>query len=147
MFGVIEMKKKVLFICVHNSARSQMAEEYLRLLGGDRYEVESAGFSPTAINPLVIEAMREEGIDLSNKKTQDLYDLIKQSKFFGYVITVCERAKEKECPVFPGVPMRIYWDLENTEYFTGTEEEKLEKVKALRDKIKALVQEFIEQDI
>ena len=141
------MKKKVLFICVHNSARSQMAEEYLRLLGGDQYEVESAGYSPAAINPLVVKAMMDEGVDLSHKKTQDLFDLIKQGKFFGYVITVCERAKEKECPIFPGVPMRLYWDLENPEYFTGTEEQKLEKVKALRDKIKVLVKEFIQQDI
>ena len=141
------MKKKVLFICVHNSARSQMAEEYLRLLGGDQFEVESAGYSPAVINPLVVKAMMDEGVDLSHKKTQDLFDLIKQGKFFGYVITVCERAKEKECPIFPGVPMRLYWDLENPEYFTGTEEQKLEKVKALRDKIKVLVKEFIQQDI
>ena len=141
------MKKKVLFICVHNSARSQMAEEYLRLLGGDQYEVQSAGYRPTAINPLVVQAMLEEGVDLTHKKTQDLYDLIKQSKFFGYVITVCERAKEEECPVFPGVPFRLHWDLENPEQFTGTEEQKLEKVKALRDRIKNMVTEFIKQDI
>ncbi len=140
------MKKKVLFICVHNSARSQMAEEYLRLLGGEQYEVESAGYEPTEINPLVVKAMMEEGIDLSRKKTQDIYDLVKQSKFFGYVITVCERAKEEECPVFPGIHTRLYWDLENPENFTGTEEEKLEKVKALRDRIKELVVEFIRKD-
>jgi len=140
------MKKKVLFICVHNSARSQMAEEYLRLLGGEQYEVESAGYEPTEINPLVVKAMGEEGIDLSHKKTQDIYDLVKQSKFFGYVITVCERAKEMECPIFPGIHTRLYWDMENPEHYTGTEEEKLEKVRALRDRIKALVVDFIRKD-
>lgn len=140
------MKKKVLFICVHNSARSQMAEEYLRLLGKEQYETESAGYEPTEINPLVIKAMMEEGVDLSHKKTQDIYDLVRQSKFFGYVITVCERAKEKECPIFPGIHTRLYWELENPENFTGTEEEKLEKVRALRDQIKEMVKEFIRQD-
>ena len=140
------MKKKVLFICVHNSARSQMAEEYLRLLAGEQYEVESAGYTPTKINPLVVKVMREEGVDLSHKRTQDIYDLVKQSKFFGYVITVCERAKEMECPLFPGIHTRLYWDLENPEYFTGTKEEKLKKVRALRDKIKEMVKEFIRQD-
>lgn len=141
------MKKKVLFICVHNSARSQMAEEYLRLLGGDQFEVESAGYRPSEINPLVVKVMMEDGVDLTNKKTQDLYDLIKQGKFFGYVITVCERAKEEECPIFPGVPMRLNWELENPENYTGTEEQKLDKVRALRDKIKELVEEFIKKDI
>ncbi len=141
------MKKKVLFICVHNSARSQMAEEYLKLLGGDHYEVESAGFTPTAINPLVIKVMMEEGIDLSGKNTQNLFDLIKQGKFFGYVITVCERAREKECPIFPGVPMRLNWDLENPENFTGTEEEQLKKVRVLRDQIKKMVTDFIKQSV
>ena len=141
------MKKKVLFICVHNSARSQMAEEYLKLLGGDHYEVESAGFTLTAINPLVIKVMLEEGIDLSGKKTQNLFDLIKQGKFFGYVITVCERAKEKECPIFPGVPMRLNWDLENPENFTGTEEEQTKKVRVLRDQIKKMVTDFIKQGV
>jgi arsenate reductase (thioredoxin) len=141
------MKKKVLFICIHNSARSQMAEEYLRLLDGDKYETESAGYKPEGINPLVIKVMKEEGIDLSNKRTQDIFDLVRASKFFGYVITVCERAKEEECPIFPGVPKRLYWNLENPEYFTGTEEEKTEKVRALRDKIKSLVTEFIREDV
>lgn len=141
------MKKKVLFICVHNSARSQMAEAYLKALGGDNYEAESAGFEPTTINPLVVEAMREEGIDLSEKATQSLYDLLKDARFFGVIITVCDRAKEMECPTFPGVAKKLHWELENPEDYTGTDEEKLEKVRSLRDRIKAHVQAFIEQDV
>ena len=137
------MKKKVLFICVHNSARSQMAEELLRKYGGEQFEVESAGFIPTSINPFVLEVMKEEDIDLTNKKTQSVFSLVKVQKFYGYVITVCNRAKEAECPVFPGMPRRIHWDLENPEDFTGTEEEKFLKVKELKNEIKQLVLDFI----
>jgi arsenate reductase len=137
------MKKKVLFVCVHNSARSQMAEEYLRKLGGSDFEVESAGFEPTIVNPLVVQVMNEEGINLSGKSTKNVYDLLRASRFFGYVITVCDRAKERECPVFPGMGYRAHWDLEDPETFTGTEQERLDKVRALRDRIKILVTEFI----
>jgi len=137
------MKKKVLFICVHNSARSQMAEELLKKLGGDSFEVESAGLEPTAINPLVVKVMQEEGIDVSQKKPQSVFDLAQN--FYGYVITVCNRAKEGECPIFPGVPKRIHWDLENPEDFTGTEEEKADKTRELKDQIKQLVLDFIKE--
>jgi arsenate reductase len=139
------MKKKVLFICVHNSARSQMAEELLMKFGKDKFEVESAGFDPTSINPLVKKVMQEEGIDLTEKKTQSVFSLVKAQNFYGYVITVCDRARESECPTFPGVPKRLHWDLENPEDFTGTEEEKLDKVRELKDRIKSFVLEFIEE--
>lgn len=137
------MKDRVLFICVHNSARSQMAEEYLKKLGGDRFEAESAGYKPTQINPLVVQVMKEEGIDLSSKETRSAYDLIKNSKLFGYIITVCRRESEDECPVFPGLAKKLHWELENPEDYTGTEEENLERLRVLRDKIKALVADFI----
>lgn len=139
------MKIKVLFICIHNSARSQMAEEFLRRLAGGKFEVESAGFEATEINPLVVQAMKEEGIDLTGKRTQSVFNLYNEKKFFGYVITVCNKAKESDCPIFPGNPTRIHWDLENPEDFVGTDEEKMEKVRELRDKIKKLVQQFIHE--
>lgn len=138
------MKIKVLFICVHNSARSQMAEELLKKLGGEKFEVESAGFTPSEINPLIVEVMKEESIDLSEKKTKSVFSLVRAQNFYGYVITVCDRANEPECPTFPGLPQRIHWDLENPEDFTGTEEEKLSKVRKLKDQIKRLVLDFIE---
>jgi arsenate reductase len=122
-----------------------MAEEFLRKFGGDEFEVESAGFIPTAINPLVVEVMKEEGIDLSDKSTKSVFDLVKAQNFYGYVVTVCNKAKETECPIFPGVPKRIHWDLENPEDFTGTEEEKLDKTRVLKDQIKQLVLKFIEE--
>ncbi|MCB8814609.1 arsenate reductase ArsC [Desulfosporosinus shakirovi] len=140
------MKKKVLFICIHNSARSQMAEEFLRLLGGEKYEVESAGFEATEINSLVIQVMKEEGIDLTGKRTQSVFELYRAGKFFGHVITVCDKAKESDCPIFPGTPKKIHWDLENPEDFLGTEAEKMELVRELRDKIKTMVQQFINKD-
>ncbi len=137
------MKKKVLFICVHNAARSQIAEELLKKLGGDHFEVESAGFLPSTINPLVVEVMKEDGIDLTDKKTQSVFALAKAQKFYGYVITVCDRGQEAKCPVFPGTPKRIHWDLENPENFTGTHEEKIEKIRELKEQIKKLLIEFM----
>ena len=138
------MKIKVLFICTHNSARSQMAEEFLRLLGGEKFEVKSAGFETTEINPLIIQVMKEEGIDLTGKNTQSVFNVYKEKNFFGYIITVCNKAKELDCPIFPGNPRSIHWDLENPEDFIGTEKEKMEMVRELRDKIKRMVQQFIE---
>ena len=84
------MKKKVLFVCIHNSARSQMAEELLRQLAGDRFEVESAGIEPGKLNPVVVEALKEEGIDITGKQTKGVSDLLKQNKHYDYVITVCD---------------------------------------------------------
>ena len=139
------MTIKVLFICVHNAARSQMAEELLRKYGGDLFEVQSAGFEPSTVNPLVVQVMKEEGIDLTAKQTQSVYQLLKANQFFGYVITVCDRAREADCPVFPGVPERRHWDLKNPEDFTGTDEEKLDKVRALKEQIKTRVLEFIDE--
>lgn len=138
--------KRVLFICIHNSARSQMAESFLRELGGDRFEVESAGMEPTAVNPLVIEAMREMGIDLEGKKTQSVFELFKQGKLFHYVITVCAESLEEKCPLFPGVTHRMHLPFPDPSTFTGTHEEKMAQVREVRDNIKAKIQEFIEWD-
>ncbi len=137
------MKAKVLFICTHNSARSQMAEELLIKLAGDKFEAHSAGFEPTLINPYVLTIMKEEGIDLSEKKTKSVAELIRAQNFYGFVITVCNKAKETDCPVFPGVPKRMHWDLENPEDFTGTDEEILEKVRQLKNQIKEKIIDFI----
>ncbi|MBN1622759.1 MAG: arsenate reductase ArsC [Clostridia bacterium] len=139
------MKKKVLFVCVHNSARSQMAEEFLRKLGGEFFEAESCGFIPSSINPLVLEVMKEEGVDLSNKKTQSVFDLYKENRLYSFVITVCDRAREKDCPVFPGIVKRLHWNLENPEDFSGTHDDKIEKTRELMIEIKQLVIDFINE--
>jgi len=94
--------EKVLFICVHNSARSQMAEAYLRKYGGKRFVAESAGLEPGVINPLVVEVMKEEGIDLSDKGTNSVYDYYREGRGYDYVITVCSKVAAERCPIFPG---------------------------------------------
>src|SRR5437868_5779606 len=97
------MKEKVLFICVHNSARSQMAEAWVNYTCGEFFEAQSAGLKPGTINPLVIQVMMDVGIDLSKKKTQAVFDVWRSGQMFHYVITVCSEAEAKGCPIFPGV--------------------------------------------
>ena len=104
-------KKKVLFICVHNSARSQMAEAFLKKMAGDRFEVESAGLEPCKLNPLAVEAMKEAGIDISGNKTKSVFDFYKQGKQYDCVITVCDESQSGMCPVFPGAGKRLHWGL------------------------------------
>ncbi len=140
-------KIKVLFVCVHNSGRSQIAEEYLKSIGGDGFEVESAGYEPTNINPLVIKVMEEEGFDLSGKETRSAWDLFREGKFYKYVITVCDRAHEEECPLFPKPFTQLNWPCPDPESFTGNEEEKLEQTRELRDHIKNKVEQFVEETI
>ncbi len=135
---------KVLFICVHNSARSQMAEEYLRRLGGPDFAVESAGFEPGVINPLVVEALAEEGIDISQKKTQRVFDLFKQGRIFDYVITVCSDSEGGSCPIFPGMTHRMHLPFPDPSKLEGSHEEKMAKVREIREQIKTMVQEFVD---
>lgn len=128
---------RVLFICVHNSARSQMAEAYLQQMAGDGVTVESAGLDPTVINPLVVAVMAEEGLDLSEKKTRKVFDLFRDGKLYDAVITVCEESLEGQCPVFPGVTRRLHLPFPDPAAVTGTEAERLEAVRGIRDAIKA----------
>ncbi|MBN2109970.1 MAG: arsenate reductase ArsC [Methanosarcinaceae archaeon] len=137
-------KIKVLFICVHNSGRSQIAEEYLKRIGGDRFEVESAGYRPTSLHPLVLKVMEEDGFDLSGKKTQSTWDLFKEGRLFGYVITVCDREYEEECPLFSRPFVQLNWPYPDPESFTGTDEEKLDQARILRDSIKTRIVQFVE---
>ena len=136
-------KKDVLFVCVHNSARSQMAEEYVRLLSDGRLEVESAGFKPTEINPLAVEVMKEDGIDLSGKSTQSVFDLYKQGRTYRFVITVCEES-EGGCPIFPGLTHKLYLPFPDPSALEGTHEEKLAKVREIRDEIKRMMRDFVD---
>src|ERR1041384_4596385 len=103
------MKKKVLFVCIHNSARSQMAEAFLNQLCGGVFEAHSAGIEPGKLNPVVVEAMREIGIDLSGNKTKPVSDMFKEGKAFAYVITVCDETSAERCPVFPDGTTRLHW--------------------------------------
>jgi arsenate reductase len=136
-------KKRVLFVCVHNSARSQMAEAFLKQMAGDGFEVESAGLEPGTLNPVVVEVMREVGIDISGNKTKSVFDFYKQGKQYDYVITVCDESQSGACPVFPGKGERLHWGFADPSKFQGTREEKLEKVRVVRDQIKQKIDEWI----
>ena len=136
-------KIKVLFLCIHNSARSQMAEAYLKKLGGDNYEVESAGLEAGKLNRLAIAVMQEEGIDISSNKTKDVFDFFKEGRLYNYVVTVCDEASAAKCPIFPGVHKKINWSFTDPSSLTGTEEEKLQQTRIVRDNIKIAVQKFI----
>ena len=135
-------KKKVLFVCIHNSARSQMAEAWLNHLCGEFFQAHSAGLEPGTLNPLAVKVMGEAGIDISAKKTSSVFDLIKQRKFFNYVITVCDEASAERCPIFPGARERIHWSFPDPSKVTGTPEEKLQRVREIRDSIKTQVEEW-----
>ncbi|MFC1570283.1 arsenate reductase ArsC [Candidatus Omnitrophota bacterium] len=134
------MKKKVLFLCTGNSCRSQMAEGFLKDLGGGEFESFSAGIAPTAVNPLAIKVMEETGIDISGQDSQSADEFSEEE--FDYVVTVCDNA-QKTCPVYPGEYRKVHWDLEDPADAAGTEEEKLEVFRKTRDLIKENVLKFI----
>ena len=136
-------RKKVLFLCVHNSARSQMAEAYLEKYGGDSFIPDSAGLEPGTLNPLAVRVMKEDGIDISGNQTKDVFDYFKQGEMFHYVVTVCDPAASDRCPVFPGMMKKINWSFSDPSQFKGTEEEKLQQARAVRDQIREAVQKFI----
>ncbi|MBI3006457.1 MAG: arsenate reductase ArsC [Ignavibacteriales bacterium] len=140
------MKKRVLFVCVHNSARSQMAEAFLKTYAGDTFEVESAGLEAGVLNPVVVEAMREVGIDISGNTTKEVFQFLKQGITFHYVIAVCDEASAERCPIFPGVSKRMHWSFADPSSFTGSHDIKLAKTREVRDLIKTKVMEFIEKE-
>ena len=136
-------KRRVLILCTGNSARSQMAEGLLRHDGGERFEVFSAGVEPSHVRPQAIEAMREIGIDISGHRSKSVEEFAGQE--FDYVITVCDNANER-CPVFPGKTERIHWSFDDPAAASGSEEERLDVFRRVRDEIAARLDEFTEQD-
>ena len=134
---------KVLFICVHNAARSQMAEELLNRLGGDDFFVESAGLEPGKLNPLAVDAMKDLGYDISHKKTNSVFEFYKEGRIYNYVIKVCDASHSEKCPIFPGVHGTLEWSLEDPSSFEGTYEERLEKTIKVRNELKNKILSFI----
>jgi len=130
-------KQKVLFICAHNSARSQIAAALLNKTCGEFFEARSAGLEPGTINPLVVEALQEIGIDISMNTTQRVFDVWKSGQIFQFVVTVCSEAEAEGCPIFPGVTTRLHWPFDDPSKFTGTHEEQLEGIRRVRDQIRA----------
>src|SRR5262245_57188836 len=135
-------KKKVLFICIHNSARSQMAEAFLNQICGEQFEAHSAGLEPGKLNPIVVEAMREIGIDISANQTKSVSDLLKSEQTFAYGVTVCDETSAERCPIFPGATHRLHWGFPDPSALQGSHEEKLARTRQIRDAIKAKVEQW-----
>ncbi len=131
-------KPKVLFLCTGNSARSQMAEGYLRHVAADEFEALSAGIEPKGLNPLAVEAMGEIGIDISRQQSKDVREFLGQA--IPYVVTVCDNAKE-HCPIFPRTYSYLHWSLEDPAKATGTHDEKLAVFRQVRDAIAKRIQQ------
>jgi len=133
-------KQRVLLICTHNSARSQMAEAYLNRLGVGRFEARSAGTEPGALHPLAVQVMTEEEIDISGQHAKSIDAFLQEP--FDYVITVCDDANET-CPVFPNTRHRLHWSFPDPSRAEGRREERLAFFRAIRDAIRARVEEFL----
>jgi arsenate reductase len=136
------MKSKVLFVCIHNSARSQMAEAFLNRMCGNEFEAQSAGIESGKLNPVVVEAMREIGIDISGNKTKTVTDMIQSGQLFSHVITVCDETSAERCPVFPGVTKRLHWSFPDPSAFKGSPGEVLARTREVRDAIQQKVSEW-----
>ena len=142
------MKQKVLFICAHNSARSQMAEALLNDICGDHFEAHSAGLEAGTLNPMAVEAMREIGIDISHKGTQSVFDVLESGPAaagFAYVITVCDETSAESCPIFPGVTTRLHWSFSDPAALEGTREERLAGTREIRDQIRDRIEMWCDE--
>ena len=140
------MKPRVLFLCIHNSARSQMAAAFLKQLAGDRFDVESAGLEPGKLNPLAVAAMHAAGVDISANPTQSVFDLFNSGRRFQYVISVCDAASAERCPIFPGNAIRLNWSFADPSAFKGTDDERLRQTIVVRDEIRERVRRWIVEE-
>lgn len=142
------MKKRILFICIHNSARSQMAEAFCHHYGNEAFTAESAGLEPGSLNQNVIKVMQEIGIDVSRNQCNSVFDFFREGRSYSYVITVCDKEAAERCPIFPGLVIdgRLHWSFSDPSQFTGSQDEILQQTRQLRDKIKEKVLEFLENN-
>ncbi|MDI7259587.1 MAG: arsenate reductase ArsC [Thermodesulfobacteriota bacterium] len=135
--------KKVLFLCTGNSARSQMAEGFVRFLGKDNWKVKSAGIFPSYVHPLAIRVMEETGIDISQQTSKSMDEFLNEE--FDYIITLCDHAA-MACPIFPGQGKRLDWSFEDPASAIGTIEERMVVFRRVRDEIKAKGEEFLKSE-
>jgi arsenate reductase (thioredoxin) len=139
------MKQKVLFVCIHNSARSQMAEAFLNRACAAEFEAHSAGIEPGRLNPLVVEVMQEADIDISGNETKSVAGYIGSGEAFAYVITVCDETSAERCPIFPGKTRRLHWGFPDPSALQGSREETLARTREIRDAIRARVEAWCEE--
>jgi arsenate reductase (thioredoxin) len=134
---------KVLFLCVHNSGRSQMAEAFLKKYAGDRFEVESAGLEAGKLNPYVVRAMAEAGIDISRNATKGVWDLFRAGRVYQVVIAVCSKEAAERCPIFPGLSEKRHWPFDDPAALEGSDDQIMAGTRRIRDQIESAVKEFI----
>jgi arsenate reductase (thioredoxin) len=134
---------KVLFVCVHNSARSQMAEAFLNHLGNGGFAAESAGLEPGLLNQVVAVAMKLGGIDISENKTKTIGSVISSGKKFDYVITVCDESNAEKCPIVSGGGNRLHWNFDDPSALYGSYIEKLNQTLLIMQQIKAKIESWI----
>lgn len=139
------MKTRVIFVCIHNSGRSQMAEGFLRYLAADRFEVMSAGIESGTLNPYVVKAMAEDGVDISGHFAKTAQSLIDRGERFDYIVTVCDETNAERCPYFPGNGVRLHWGFPDPSAIAGTEEEKLAGIRPIRDAIRSRIVAWISE--
>lgn len=134
---------QVLFIGVHNGGRSQMCEAFPKHYADDRFDAQSAGLEPRELNPLAVEAMAEIGIDISQNQTKSVFHVRKSGEVFQYVIAVCDKDAAEKCPIFPGLTKRLQWPFHDPSKVTDTYEQKLQKVREIRDEIASKIQDWL----
>jgi len=137
-------RDRVLFVCIRNSARSQMAEGFLNALCADKFVAESAGLEPGNLNPLAVTAMHEVGIDISEKGTQSVFDVFKSRRLYSYVVTVCDEASAESCPIYPAIVKRMHWSIPDPAVVEGSYDYRMRAFREARDAIRAKVEEFCE---
>jgi arsenate reductase len=134
--------KSVLFVCIHNSARSQMAEAFVNASCAGKLQAYSAGLEPGNLNPVVVDAMAELRFDISGNRTKSVADVEVTSRSYDYVVTVCDEASAEACPIFPSTGTRLHWSFADPSAFTGTRDEKLHETRKVRDAIAARIKVF-----
>lgn len=138
--GKTDMKKsRIMFVCIHNSARSQMCEAFVRHYSPDRFDVYSSGIEKGTLNPLVVEAMKELGISMEHLYAKSTQEFIERGEVFDYVITVCDESSAERCPVFPGKHVRLHWGFSDPSVLSGSDEQKLQGIRVIRDAIQKQV--------
>jgi arsenate reductase len=138
-------KVRILFLCVHNSGRSQMAEALLRERAPESVTVESAGFEPRPVLPEAVLAMKDLGIDISGAQPKAVFDLYREGRIYDYVVTVCDEATAERCPIFPGFAKRVHWSFPDPSDAQGNDSERLAAVMAIRDMIRTQLDEWLPQ--
>jgi len=139
------MRRSVLFVCVHNSARSQMAEAFLNRRCPDDFVAESAGLEEGTVSPLAVAAMREVGVEIASQATKSAFELFKRGRKYSYVITVCDETSAERCPVFPGGARRLHWSFPDPAALEGTWDERLAKTRLIRDQIRTQIDAWCAQ--